>query len=117
MRMVLQEGLIVFNKISFSSSDSTAKKYTNGQITAFKVISILEIFLFSLLLALAAYNTFFFLYRQKRYRIYFISCFYGLAFLVIITRIALAVIATIVAFNYDVDYELPAPILFTFVIL
>ena len=63
MRMFSQEGLIGFNKISFSSSDSTAKRYTNGQIAAFKVISILEIFLFSLLLALAAYNTFFFLYR------------------------------------------------------
>ena len=40
-----------------------------------------------------------------------------MAYVVIITRIVLAVIATIVAFDYDVDYELPASILFSFVIL
>ena len=63
MKMLFQEGLIAFTEISFRSSDSTSKKYTNSQIAAFKVVSILEIFLFTLLLALAAYNTFFFLYR------------------------------------------------------
>ena len=63
IKMLFQEGLIAFTEISFRSSDSTSKKYTNRQVAAFKVVSILEIFLFTLLLALAAYNTFFFLYR------------------------------------------------------
>ena len=56
-------------------------------------------FLYMFLLALALYNTYFFLYRQKRWKIYFISVFYGFAYIVIIVRLALAVLVVSVSFG------------------
>ena len=47
--------------------------------------------LFLFLLLIALHNSYFFLYKQKRYRIYFITVFYTLAYIVILIRIAVAI--------------------------
>ena len=65
--------------------------YTDAQLKAFKAIGIVQLIVYTLLLAMAMYNTYFFLYRQKRYRIYFITVFYVLAYLVLLFRLALAI--------------------------
>ena len=67
---------------------------------AFQIAGILSTILFMLLLLLAVYNTIFFLFRQGRYRIYFISCFYGFSYIVILMRLTLAIMLTCVIFNY-----------------
>lgn len=51
------------------------------------------------MLAIALYNTFFFLYRQKRYKIYFITMFYVTSYIVVLARLVLAIITLIVAYN------------------
>lgn len=73
--------------------------------------------LFSALLALAVYNTIFFLFKQGRYRIYFISCFYGFAFIVIVVRLVLAVMLTAIVYKYANGTELSPSTLQTFVTL
>lgn len=72
-------------------------------MAAFKALGVIMLVLYGLLLGVAIYNTYFFLIKQRRYRIYFISVFYSTAFVVILARIALAVIVLIVAFNFN-DY-------------
>ena len=67
---------------------------------AFKSVGIISIFLFTFLLCMAIYISYFFLYRQKRYRIYFVSCFYGFAYVIILARLTLAVLLTYIMFNY-----------------
>ena len=68
-----------------------SEPYTDTQLKAFKVMGIVQVIIYTLLLAMAIYNTYFFLYRQKRYRIYFITVFYVLAYLVILFRMALSI--------------------------
>ena len=65
--------------------------YTDAQLKAFRAMGIVQLIVYTLLLGIAIYNTYFFLYRQKRYRIYFITVFYVLAYLVILFRLALAI--------------------------
>ena len=65
--------------------------YADAQLKAFKAMGIVQVIVYTLLLAMAIYNTYFFLYRQKRYRIYFITVFYVLAYLVILFRLALSI--------------------------
>ena len=69
------------------------------------------------MIALAIYNTFYFLIRQGRYRIYFITCFYGFAFIVIICRLVLAIVLLCVIFDYSSEYDLSGRTLLTFVAL
>ena len=42
---------------------SAASKYTEGQLAAFKTLGILTAVCYSVLLAIALYNTYFFLYK------------------------------------------------------
>ena len=67
-------------------------------------MGVVEIIMFFFLLVMALYNTYRFLYQQKRYRIYFISMFYIFAYFVIIIRIAIAVMVVYIASDF-VDYE------------
>ena len=53
---------------------------------------------------MAIYNSYYFLYKQKRYRIYFISVFYVFAYLVILFRIGIALLLTMVANDWS-SYE------------
>ena len=55
------------------------------------------------LLALTIYNSYHFLYKQKRYRIYFISAFYTMAYIVILSRLAFAIMQTVLALSVDDD--------------
>ena len=57
-----------------------------------------------LMLAMAVYNTVYFLYKQKRYKIYFICVFYVVAYIVIFSRLTISVILTVFAFNPDKFY-------------
>lgn len=68
---------------------------------AFRAAGIIEIVLFTLLLTFAIYNTVYFLFQQKRYRIYFISIFYVFAYIVIVIRLALALMLTFVAYHIE----------------
>ena len=83
-----------------SNSDIPSPQYSAGQLTAFKVLGIVSFSFYSFLLAIALYNTFFFLYRQKRYKIYFITVFYGTSYIVILVRSVLALIMVIVASDF-----------------
>ena len=100
-----------------NNGDDDVQEFTSGQIIAFKIFGILQVFLFASLLALAIYNTFYFLYRQRRYRIYFITCFYGLAYLVIVIRLILAIIVTIVSFKHSPGDKVSDTVFLTFVAL
>ena len=73
--------------------------YTEKQFKAFLALGVVELVLYTLLLGLAIYNTCFFLYKQKRYRIYFITVFYVLSYIVILVRIALAILVLMIAAN------------------
>jgi hypothetical protein len=68
-------------------------------LVAFQVSGIFEICIYVFLLGMAFYNTYYFLCKQKRYRIYFISVFYGLAYVILLTRLATAIIQTDLAFD------------------
>ena len=68
-----------------------SETYTDAQLKAFKAMGIVQVIIYTLLLSMAIYNTYYFLYRQKRYRIYFITVFYVLAYLVILFRLALSI--------------------------
>ena len=72
-----------------SVGESGEQRYTESQLNAFKAIGIIGIFAYLTLGVLAAYNSYFFLYKQKRYKIYFITTFYGLAYVVILSRFVL----------------------------
>ena len=83
------------------NSDSASIEYSDGQLKSFLAIGIVELILFILLLAFAVYNTIFFLSRQKRYRIYFITVFYALSYIVIIIRIARA--ALLISYYVNIE--------------
>ena len=83
------------------NSDTAAIEYSDGQLKSFLAIGIVELILFILLFAFAVYNTIFFLCRQKRYRIYFITVFYALSYIVIIIRIALA--ALLISYYVNIE--------------
>jgi len=56
-------------------------------ITAERVLQCVEITVYSLTATLGAYNVKYFVIEQERYKIYFISSFYVLSLLVLISRI------------------------------
>ena len=74
-------------------------------MAAFQALGIIETVFFSGLLLMALYNTYFFLYKQRRYKIYFITVFYALAFMVLVFRVALSILLVIVAFDYETYRE------------
>lgn len=84
----------------WSANDGTPS-YTSGQLKAFVGLGSFELVLYVGLLAMALYNSYFFLYRQKRYRIYFIMVFYVFAYIVILMRIALSLMLIVIANNFD----------------
>ena len=81
-----------------SESDDS---YSESELAAFRWVGYIEIILFSFLLLFAVYNTVFFLCRQKRYKIYFITIFYVLAYIVVTIRFILALMIVIIASNID----------------
>ena len=62
--------------------------YTSAQKISLQVLFITSVLLYCMLLCLVIYNIYWFLYKQQRFRIYFISSFYTFAMLVIILRLA-----------------------------
>ena len=74
--------------------------YTDGQIKAFAAVGVIEIVLYLGLLGLTIFNTYHFLYKQKRWRIYFIAVFYATAYLVVLSRLVYAIIQATVAFDH-----------------
>ena len=78
-----------------------AENYTDAQITAFKIMAIVQVIVYLSLLIFAIYNTYYILYRQKRYTIYFITVFYVLTYLVTLFRLALALQLIIIFYDYD----------------
>ena len=52
---------------------------------------------------MAFYNTYSFLFQQKRYKIYFITMFYVFSYIVIIVRISLAIMIFRIAIDFE-DY-------------
>ena len=83
------------------SDTDLGPNYTTAEINAFITIGSIEIVLYTLLLLIASYNTYFFLIKQKRYRIYFITVFYMFAYLVSLSRLALASMLVLVASDYS----------------
>ena len=75
--------------------------YTPSQIRAFKGLAIAELVLFTLSMLLLLVNLYLFVYRQKTYRIYFISTFYLFSFIVFLFRLGLSVILVVTSFYYD----------------
>lgn len=80
-----------------SKSTAATDYYSPAQLAAFKAIGAITLVLYSLLLVVAIYNTYFFLCKQRRYRIYFITVFYSTAYVVILARISIALAVLIVA--------------------
>ena len=70
-------------------------------MAAFIGLGISSVIIFTAILALAIYNSYYFLYKQKRYRIYFITTFYIFATLTILTRLILSIILSYIFSNYD----------------
>ena len=79
-------------------------EYTTAQIRAFKSLAISELILFSFAMTLLLVNVYFFVIRQRTYRIYFILTFYIFSFLVFISRLGLASILTIASFEYNKEW-------------
>ena len=73
------------------------------QVKAFKSLVIIESILFAILLALALYNTYFFLYKQNGYRILYISCFYAFSYVVISVRLAYSIVLAVDFFENNQD--------------
>ena len=82
-------------------SGANSISYTAGELRAFKALGFVELFLYFGLLTMALYNSYFFLYRQKRYRIYFIMVFYVFAYIVILMRISLSIMLIAIASNFQ----------------
>ena len=82
---------LIWHQKNLLGGSITGEPYTDAQLKAFKAMGIVQVIVYTLLLAMAIYNTYFFLYKQKRYRIYFITAFYVLAYLVILFRLALSI--------------------------
>ena len=78
-----------------------AENYTDSELQAFKIMGIVQLIVYLGLLIFAIYNTFYFLYRQKRYTIYFITVFYVLTYLVTVFRLALALQQIIIFYDYE----------------
>ena len=85
------ETVLLRHQTNLLGGSLMGEPYTDAQLEAFKAMGIVQVIVYTLLLAMAIYNTYFFLYRQKRHRIYFITVFYVLAYLVILFRLALSI--------------------------
>ena len=77
---------------SGAEKEQKGDRYSGSELMAFKIAGVTEISIYLFLLAIALYNSYFFLYKQKRFRIYFISVFYGLAYVILLTRLVLSII-------------------------
>ena len=72
-------------------------------MNAFRSLVVIESILFAILLALAVYNTYFFLYKQKGCRIIYIRSFYAFSYVVISVRLAYSILLAVVFFENNED--------------
>ena len=81
----------MFPKYQDGDSSSGLASYTKGQIIAFKTAASIELILFSLAMGVLLFNVYFYLIKQRTYRIYFVATFYLFSFLTFTFRLALCV--------------------------
>ena len=81
------------------------ERYTKAQFTSIVALLITEVVLYILTLLFMAYITYWFLYRQQKYRIYFISSFYTLSGALVFLRLVLTILVLVFTEQYDATWQ------------